>query len=121
MRTFNVLYVSDNVIRTCLNTILIVCDPSEKTPVHITVGGPNRPRPRPKRYGDSIRRLPVSVLGVGNFFGPNQNTVFLRCGSEYMKKIWDKPDFEFNPHITLYDGDSRDFALKLGCEPNLRH
>ena len=30
-----------------------------------------------------------------------------------MKKIWSKPDYDYNPHITLYDGKSRTFAEKL--------
>ncbi len=55
----------------------------------------------------------VSVVGVGNFFESGQNTVFLRCGSEFLKKHWSKKDFGFNPHITIYDGPSREFAEKL--------
>ena len=51
----------------------------------------------------------VSVL----FFGDEQNTVFIQCQSDRLREVWKKQDFEFNPHITLYDGSSRQFAVAL--------
>ena len=29
------------------------------------------------------------------------------------KKIWNKPEYPFNPHVTVYDGDSATFASEL--------
>ena len=60
----------------------------------------------------------IKVMGVGNFFIDNQNTVFLRCEEkEELYTIWktkeDKTYREFHPHITIYDGDDRMFAKKL--------
>jgi hypothetical protein len=49
-----------------------------------------------------------------HFFDTGQNTVFIRCLAPALKAVWYKPDFpEFNPHLTLFDGSSRDFAMRL--------
>ena len=58
-------------------------------------------------------RLGNQDLGAGNFFHSGQNTVYLQCESPKLKDVWDKPDYGFNPHITLYDGSSYEFSRKL--------
>jgi hypothetical protein len=55
----------------------------------------------------------VRVADVGTFFGDRQNTVFLHCSCPNFLPIWYKPDYGYNPHITLYDGTSRAFAEAL--------
>ncbi len=55
----------------------------------------------------------ITINGVGRFREDGQNTVFFDCDGTLLDKVWDKKDFPYNPHITLYDGLSQDFADKL--------
>ena len=113
-REFHVLYLPDSLMASCINAIRVLGYPAEKHRAHITVRGPY------ERIGnrvDSINRLvessKINIHGSGNFFDTGQTTVYLRCASPQLKAVWDKPDYGFNPHITLYDGPSHDFAKKL--------
>lgn len=102
MRYFVFLYIDDGKIGSLLNTAIAVLNPRAKWPAHITVSGPfssRRKLPRRLEY-----RRPVVVYGVGQFRSDTQNTVFLRVGAEGLRDISFKEDYDFNPHITLYDG-----------------
>ena len=113
-RTFHVLYVPDGLIAGCLDAIRVLANPAEKNRAHITVRGPYRhSRPRIDTINRLIESSEINIHGSGNFFASGQNTVFLQCKSPRLKDVWDKPDYDFNPHITLYDGPSRDFASML--------
>ncbi len=113
-RTFHVLYLPDGPMASCIDAIRVLANPAEKYKAHITVRGPY------KRGGfrlGSVNRIlessEIEVRGAGNFFSSGQNTVYLRCESPNLKAVWDKADFGFNPHITLYDGPSSAFAREL--------
>jgi len=112
-RWFNFVFFADPEIQSWLDAIVFFANPSEKNPAHITLRGPFNSKKRAAKVPGSISGSDISVLGTGHFFNDTQNTVFLRCGSDYLKQYWYKPDFGFNPHITLYDGESRDFAKKV--------
>ena len=65
-----------------------------------------------------IKGKDIIVLGAGNFFLENQNTVFLKCEEKQeLYTIWkakeEKTYKEFHPHITIYDGNDRLFAKNL--------
>ena len=113
-RTFHVLYVPDGLLASCIDAIRVLANPAEKHRAHITVRGPYYHGG--KQVG-SFNRLvegsEVSIKGSGHFFDFGQNTVFLQCESPDLQAVWDKPDFGFNPHITLYDGSSQEFARNL--------
>ena len=113
-RTFHVLYVPDGVIAGCINAIRVLANPAEKNRAHITVRGPY---PGVTNLTNTISRViessEVNIHGAGNFFDSGQNTVYLECRSSKLETVWDKPDYGFNPHITLYDGPSREFAGQL--------
>ena len=113
-RTFHVLYVPDGLIADCIDTIRVLASPAEKHRAHITVRGPYQ---RAENRLDGINRFvessEIKIHGSGNFFESGQNTVYLRCKSPRLKDVWDKSDYGFNPHITLYDGPSQEFARKL--------
>ena len=47
------------------------------------------------------------------FLNQNQNTVYLRCSSPELSQVWYKPNYPYNPHLTLYDGNDRGFANDL--------
>ena len=113
-RTFHVLYIPDGLIGGCIDAIRVLANPPEKHRAHITVRGPYY---RGGKQVGTINRFvegaEISINGSGNFFDSGQNTVFLRCESPSLEDVWDKPDYGFNPHVTLYDGSSHDFARSL--------
>jgi hypothetical protein len=53
------------------------------------------------------------VVGVGQFRSDAQNTVYLRVGTVDLRKITRKGDYDYNPHITLYDGRDHDLGDEL--------
>jgi hypothetical protein len=113
MSVFYVLHVKAKPLADCLDAIRFLCNPAEKHRAHITVRGPYRHKIDIDSANDKISGGIVSFDGVGNFFDSNQNTVFFRCSSPRLRAVWRKPDFPFNPHLTIYDGKSSDFAHRL--------
>ncbi len=110
---FYVLYLPMGDLRNHLDLMRLICNPSKTSSAHLTVRGPYYSDHQPELDTQNIR---VLVQGVGVFFGENQNTVFFQCESEDLKRIWWKRDFkEFKPHITIYDGNSREFAIRLAA------
>ena len=112
MRWFNVLYFED-AIQACLDAIVLFANPTEKNRAHITIQGPYERRQNIESVAEELVGTEVAVVGVNKFFSDTQNTVYLNCGSEAIRRHWHKPDYPFNPHITLYDGPSREFAQSL--------
>ncbi len=113
MTWFRTIYFQEKRVQSCLDAIILIANPKEKNSAHITVRGPYSKRDDSDKTSSELVGTNVTVLGGGRFFRENQNTVFLECGSELLQKYWWKPDYGYNPHITLYDGESRDFAEKL--------
>jgi len=113
MRVFYVLPVKEKRLSECLDAIRFLCNPSEKQKAHITVRGPYQKKIDVRSINEKVLGKIVSIDGVGNFFGSNQNTVFFRCSAPILREIWHKQDFPFNPHLTIYDGSSGDFAHRL--------
>jgi hypothetical protein len=110
-RFFAFLYVEDEAIAPLLNTAIVVLNPRAKWPAHVTVAGPFTSRkqlPRKLAYYRSM-----SVFGVGQFRSETQNTVFLRVGTFDLRRVTKKPDYGFNPHITLYDGQDHELGDEL--------
>ena len=113
-RTFYVLYIPDGPIADCVDAIRVLANPVEKHRAHITVRGPySRAVKRLDSINRHIESSPIDIHEAGNFFESGQNTVYLACTSPKLETVWDKQDYGFNPHITLYDGSSREFASKL--------
>ncbi len=116
MRVFYVIYIGDSEVARCVDAIRLLCDPQEKDRAHITVRGPyNRMLANVERFNKRIRGSIVRVHEVGYFFEPGQNTVLFKCEAPKLREIWYKPAYNngFSPHITLYDGKSREFAENL--------
>lgn len=112
-RIFYSVQFGDAEVQACFDAIKFLCDPTEKSPAHITVRGPYEKEFDVRELDGSIRNQWVAILGPGCFFGDNQNTVFLQCGFAGLRDVWQKPDYGLKPHITLFDGSSRKFAEKL--------
>ena len=113
-RTFHVLYLPHGPISGCIDAIRVLANPAEKHRAHITVRGPYLSHSKRSDVASrSVESSEINVSGSGNFFEAGQNTVYLKCASPNLEAVWYKPDYDFNPHITLYDGPSPDFARKL--------
>lgn len=124
LRVLYAIYVPPGQIRTLLDAIRLFARPQTKHPAHITVRGPYPDYQDPRDWSVKVKGQPIDVGGVGTFFGPEQNTVFLRVDSPAVRAVWHKPDYpdEYNPHLTIYDGPSQPFAealrdLLTGKEP----
>jgi hypothetical protein len=106
-----VLFLPDRIWQTSLDLMRVLCNPQVRSRAHVTVRGPYSSRPGSTRDWRKERDIKISIVDIGNFFGPDQNTVFLRCDSEEIHRIWWKRDYKSGiPHITIYDGSSREFA-----------
>lgn len=116
--SFYVLYPSNKNLRNLLNALKVIADENQRTEAHITVRGPyvkKLSKKDVKKFSDIISNEVLSISKVDNFFAFNQNTVFFNCEeNENLKAIWKKITYnDFKPHITIYDGNDREFAIKL--------
>lgn len=123
MSMFYGVYFVNPELSAALDVIRFFAEPDYYRRAHITIRGPyeNRLSSQLERkleatFSKSGRLL--EVCGVASFFIGNeptsQNTVFLKCELDGAEQVWRKPDFsDAKPHVTLYDGNSRQFALAL--------
>ena len=118
MPSVSVLYINDAIVGPHLQLLRNVCDPTSRSRPHVTV-----------RYFDKVDRTRadhlrkhvdhINLIGPGAFGledpSPEANVViFLRCESEDLERLEHKPDFPASElHITLYDGESAEFAREL--------
>ena len=111
MRYFLFMTIEDEILANFLNLAIFALNPDEKWEAHVTLAGPfssTRNLPKKRAYVKKI-----SVLGTGNFFSSGQNTVFLKIGASELAEVWNKPDYPYNPHLTLYDGPNAKLAHHL--------
>jgi len=114
MARYFVIYIPDRHWQASLDVMRLLCDPFIHSPAHLTVRGPYDEKPELDSAWYRARNIHVSVVGVQRFYGPHQNTVSLKCELPDLKAIWWKKDYKNGtPHITIYDGDSRNFAEKV--------
>lgn len=113
MPYFGVCFISDKDVRSLLNLAVMICDPDEKMPTHITVSGPFNNKTHNIDHLENVEGQPVSIIGAGQFRSADQATVYLKCGFPSIKDVWEKKHYGFNPHITLYDGKNFSFSDKL--------
>lgn len=110
MRVFYVLYVSDTRLRSALDTIRLLYNPSVSHSAHITVRGPYSQRINARSLSAAMTGEDVILHHVGHFFANrgNQHTVYFEAYAPRLADVWKKRDFGFLPHLTLYDGASRE-------------
>lgn len=119
MATIYVLYINGNIVGQCLELIRKVCEPKSTSKPHVTVRGPIRIKDHDLPDIEQVKISHIDLLGPGYFFSeenqePIQNTVFIMCDYGKLGKLYYKPEYMGSPpHVTLYDGDSREFAKKL--------
>lgn len=110
LRYFIYLYIEDDKLQSLLDLAIFILNPLEKWPAHITVAGPYENRrtiPTDLELGKK-----VTAFGAGQFRSDTQNTVYLSVIAD-LEKHWDKPDYGYTPHLTLYDGDDSILASRF--------
>src|SRR5258706_9382861 len=115
MRIFYAAYLLDEPFATLINSIRLLCEPLEKHLAHVTIRGPYDnllPPDEVENINRNVNGKHIRVLG-GTFFGPSQATVYLACSASELPFVWHKPDFDYHPHITLYDGPSLQISREL--------
>ena len=116
--SFYVIYPSDDTIRLYINAIRVIAEENQRTQVHITMRGPYKkklPKKKIEELSTIIKGEKILVIDVGNFFDSNQNTVFFTCAeTSNLRKVWKKTTYtDFNPHLTIYDGDDNIYARRI--------
>jgi len=113
-RVFYVFYSRDEHDQSVLDAICYLADPGEKNRAHVTVRGPYTQRRGVPAISRAVDGSEIAVTGVDAFLEPGQNTVFFAVSAPSLAAVWHKPDFpNSTPHLTIYDGKSRDFAIRL--------
>ena len=114
---FYVIYVADVEVGPALDLIKIICNPFVKTHAHVTLRGPytrkaDDARAWNKKWVEEKNQISaITFKGLLSFFRPGQNAVSLGCEFPEVQELWYKPDYPHGvPHLTLYDGESREFA-----------
>ena len=113
MRLFYVLHIKEKALSDCLEAIRYISNPAEKHRAHITVRGPYRKRINVEGFNKRIVGDTLEIDRVGNFFDSGQNTVYFGCSAPELKRVLKKPHYPFNPHVTVYDSNSSEFARRL--------
>ncbi len=97
-----------------LDAIIFLSDPHQKNGVHVTIQGPLENPPEMDQLQRKFDKSKVHILGAGKFFNERQNTVYLKCDSDQIKQNWLKKTYKnYSPHITIYDGPSKEIANEL--------
>jgi hypothetical protein len=113
-RIFYVFYPRDEHLQQILDAIRYLADPNEKTRAHVTLRGPYTQKRSIPTANRIVENSEIEVTGVDAFLGPRQNTVYFALAAPALQGAWHKPDYpEYRPHLTIYDGDSSDFAKLL--------
>ncbi|MBI5075749.1 MAG: hypothetical protein HZB62_11380 [Nitrospirae bacterium] len=90
--------------------------------IHITVRGPYSHKIKPgdlDRYELLLQQYaPLFIGNVGIFNNHGEYIVYVKVVSEGLRKLWWKPDYPisqygFNPHITIYKGQNKEFARRV--------
>lgn len=123
MVLFYGVHIINSELSSGLDLIRFFAEPDFFRRGHVTIRGPYKQRLSTDFEEDLERQYSkggriLGVDGVGSFFlgveRSRQNTVFLKCQLPSANDLWRKPDFrDGQPHLTLYDGESRKFAIEL--------
>jgi hypothetical protein len=96
-----------------LNFIRYIANTSEKRKAHVTVIGPVSETSNIELKNSIIEDQKILVTEPGCFFNGKQNTVYLKCAAASIRSVWKKNFPDYTPHISIYDGKSRQFAEQL--------
>ncbi len=113
-KVFYTVYLPQGRERTLLDAIRLFARPSTRHPAHITLRGPYEDYHDPRDWSAKARGQTAFVGGVGIFKNAGKTAVFLQVDAPALKALKHTPEYpDSPPHLTLYDGDSPDFAASL--------
>jgi hypothetical protein len=111
------LYINYDVISSALELIRRITDIHSTSKPHITIRGPLNDLSKISLKSGEIEIKEIELIRPGKFQDStekNQNTIFIHCSIKELEVFHQKRDYMTSlPHITLYDGDSTEFAEKL--------
>ena len=114
-----ILYLSDEIVAPSLELVRRICEPNARAKPHVTMRGPLRGRADSPERWESKQITRITLIEAGQFLSADdvrslQNTVFMKCDLHEQAWLHYTPDYPTSlPHVTLYDGTSRDFANRL--------
>ncbi len=87
-------------------------------PAHLTLQGPYKRKINEKDIEKCKRIMQnekLEIAEAGRFSNPNEEVIYLKVNNPKLRQIWRKPDFpikkyNFNPHISLYRGEDKEWA-----------
>lgn len=117
MASLSILYVADDTIGPHLELLRRVSEPLSSSRPHITIRYFEK-LAVPKNYlstqVDYIDLIEPGSFGLADEWTQSNRTIFLRCDSDQLVALEHKPHFPASFfHITIYDGDSLEFAKNL--------
>lgn len=119
MASVSVLYIEDKIVAPHLELIRNICEPKSKSRPHITVRYFDKlsiPEDHLKSKVTNIDFMGISSFGLDEESSQRNKTVLIRCQADELISLEHKPLFPMSYfHITLYDGDSREFASSLSA------
>lgn len=111
------LYFEDSIVGPHLELLRNVCEPMSKSRPHVTVRFFDKLSIPKNHLKIKVKEIDLVAPGAyGLDVGANQKnkTIFIKCQSDELLSLEHKPDFPTSQfHITLYNGQSRDFAEKI--------
>jgi adenine-specific DNA-methyltransferase len=114
-----ILYLTDEIVAPSLELVRRICEPNARSKPHVTMGGPLRRRTDSSATWENTQIKRITLVEAGRFLShadmsPTQNTVYMRCDLHEQAWVHYTPDYPQSvPHVTLYNGKSRDFADRL--------
>jgi adenine-specific DNA-methyltransferase len=117
MASVSVLYIDDDIVGPHLELLRNVCEPTSTSRPHVTVRYFER-LTVPRAYLDAkvkhIDLIEPGSFGLEDADETTNRTVFIRCKSDDLAPLEHKPHYPASEfHITVYDGQSKQFAKAL--------
>src|SRR5690349_9141892 len=112
MPVFYVLFVHEEPLRTCLDTIRVLYG-AFTGQAHVVVRGPYRQRVSLTVAGAGVREQQVVFGQPRVTLQRGRQAVGLPVRCEGLERAWQQTSVPFDPSLTLYDGPSRSDAVEL--------
>ena len=114
MASVSLLVINDHTVAPHLELLKRVCDPKSTSKPHITVRYFNKLAMPQDHLDTAIRHIDFLKPGAFNSKDSRHKVVFIQCAAEELFKLEHRPDFpESASHITLYEGETVEFAESL--------
>lgn len=117
MPSVSVLYIADDIVGRHLLLLRNICEPSSRSQPHVTVRYFSKlsiPAEHLNSVIEYVDILEPGSFGIGAGLAQENRTVYFRCESVDLLHLEHKPFYPTSEfHITIYDGGSEPFAVRL--------